>query len=55
MNEQTIFQNISMMVFNAMNRGVDKETAMKEAEETMKALIQKTKEIAASANTEEEN
>jgi hypothetical protein len=46
MNEQTIFQNVSMLVFNAMQRGVDRETAMKDAEETMRQMIQLSKKLA---------
>lgn len=46
MNEQQIFSNMSMLVFNAMNRGVDRDTAMADAEETMRLLIQKSREMA---------
>lgn len=46
MNEQQIFQSMSMMVFNAINRGVPKDAALKEAEETMRLLIEKARGLA---------
>lgn len=49
MNDQMIFQNLSMMAFNAMNRGVDRDTALKEAEETMRLLIKKSHDLAKEA------
>jgi hypothetical protein len=46
MNEQMIFQNMSALMFNAINRGTDRDTAIKEAEETMRLLIQKSRSMA---------
>ncbi len=46
MDEKMIYQNMSQLVFNAMTRGVPREEAIKNAEETLRELMKKTKTLA---------
>jgi hypothetical protein len=50
MNEQMIFNQISQLSFQNMMKGMDNETAVKEAEKTVKLMIQTSKKISEEAS-----
>lgn len=54
MNEDTIYQSMSQLVFNAMMRGENKDKAMKDAETTIRELVKKSKAIAKEFGSSEE-
>lgn len=45
MNEQWIAQNMSTLVFNNLNRGMDKASAIKDAKETMQQILESSKNL----------
>ncbi len=58
MDEKMIYQNMSQLVFNAMMRGESRENALKDAEETLRELLKRSKSMAGELdkqNTTEED
>jgi hypothetical protein len=49
MDENTIYQSMSQLVFNAVMRGENREKAIKDAEETLRQILKRSRAIAEEA------
>ena len=53
LGESQVFQYMSQLVFNDVMKGKDRETALRDAAKTVKAIATKTKALAAKAQPKE--